>query len=194
MENVYAPPLAAVADLPSAGTGEFYVVGQTKLMLLFVGTLSLYSVYYWYQQWARYGRFNKQSLWPVPRAIFQVFFTHAFTSEVEHRLHRRGQQLDWSPKGLATAYVLLLIATNLADRVSGLAPELWWVSVVGIGLLPILAWTLARIQRAVNVAAGDPTGESNRRLTWANVIWLVVGGLMWLLVIAGVFLTLNGDI
>ncbi|NWD27477.1 hypothetical protein HX864_29720 [Pseudomonas yamanorum] len=32
-----------------------------------------------------------------------------------------------------------------------------------------------QLQRAVNQVESDPEGEANKRLTWANGIWIVIG-------------------
>lgn len=51
-------------------------------------------------------------------------------------------------------------------------------------LLP-LGLILLRIQRAANAACGDPAGESNRRLTLANLAWLAFGCLLWAMILLG---------
>ena len=48
-------------------------------------------------------------------------------------------------------------------------------------------------QKAANSAAGDPQGESNNTLTAANIVWMVVGVLLWLLVLLGLYVAMVGE-
>ena len=43
------------------------------------------------------------------------------------------------------------------------------------------------IQKAANVACDDSEGLSNSQLTAANIAWLVVGGLLWALILYGLY-------
>ena len=57
-------------------------------------------------------------------------------------------------------------------------------------MLLVIGYVLYRAQMAVNLAMDDPKGLSNRRFTWANVIWILIGGLIWLMALVGAVLML----
>ncbi|MGH8079298.1 MAG: hypothetical protein ACREP7_01905 [Lysobacter sp.] len=185
--NLYAAPAAEVvqAQGPAGRTDEFYVVSMGKFALLFFGTVSLYQLYWFYAHWSRYRRTHQLSLWPVPRAIFSLFFAHSLANRIEESLRGSRSRFDWTPALPATVYVIAQLISNLADRIP------WPSSVETIAttltLLMVLpsGWALARMQRAANAACADPQGESNRRLTPVNYLWIVLGAALWLVMLLG---------
>jgi hypothetical protein len=44
-----------------------------------------------------------------------------------------------------------------------------------------------------NYAAGDDDGKRNNTLSPINFLWMVLGGILWVLVLLGGFITLFGD-
>ena len=188
--NLYAPPVAAVADVPDAveAAKPFYVVGLVKFLLLFFLSFGVFQVVMYYLHWSRFKRATRTPMWPIARAIFAVFFIHSLAEEIDHKLHRAGIRHAWSPKLAATVIVILLIANRLADRfldqvVSGTA-------LLGFGWasLAVMGWFLWQIQRAANLACGEPDGDSNRRLSLVNWLWLVPLAIFWLMVLVGLSL------
>ncbi|MCF7223816.1 DUF4234 domain-containing protein [Marilutibacter chinensis] len=183
--NLYAPPQADLAEPVADARGdEFYVVAKSKFLLLFFVTFGLYQLYWFYRHWALYRRFRNVSLWPVPRAIFAIFFTHALAGEIDDRLNRSRQTYAWSPGTLATAFVVMEIVGRICDRLSSYGIDNPYADWASFGLMFPIGYVLWRIQDAANHACGQPDGDSNRRITWANGIWLVLGALFWLLVLA----------
>lgn len=183
-ENVYAPPQAAVADHASE-QAPFYVVAPWKFWLLFAATLGFYQYYWMYRHWALQRARTGEAMWPIARGIFAVFFAHGLFGRIQHHADRVGVALRWSPAALATAYVVLLIAARVFDR---LAKRGIWEpnsSTLAVTLLLPLGWTLARAQQAANAACGDPRGTSNARLTGANLVWLALGAVLWSLTVLG---------
>lgn len=185
--NVYAPPVAVVADPPSYAP-EFYVVGRTKFLVLFTATLGMYLLYWFYKHWARYRAFRQVDLWPVPRAIFSIFFTHSLASEIDQSLVRSGTRFQWSPGVLAGGYVISQIVSTVCDRLA--AREIGSPTTDIIGLLALLpmGYCLWRIQDAANRACGQPHGESNQRFTWANWLWIAFGVVLWGLILVGLLM------
>ncbi|WP_394539007.1 hypothetical protein PRJ39_00340 [Lysobacter enzymogenes] len=188
-DNVYAPPASdVVAPAPSGLGDEFYVVAPLKFCLLFFLTLGLYQLYWFYMQWARYRRRHPgETLWPVARAIFAVFFAHALAGRIDEALRARGARHDWAPGAVATIYVIAQIASSVLDRLSSREIGSPFTDVASLVLLAPVGLSLLRLQRAANLACGDPDGDSNRRLSALNYVWLVLGALLWLSLLAGLF-------
>ncbi len=182
--NPYAPPAARLGMATAAGHAEFYIVSRRKFVLLFVATVGLYQLYWFYRHWKQYGQAHQKLLWPVPRAIFAIFFTHSLVRNIRLSLRLGSRPHRWAPRTLATIFVILQIASNILDRLSSYGigtPASFWASL--LVLVPLGA-TLLSIQGAANVACGDPAGSRNSRLTAANWAWLGLGGLFWALLLA----------
>ncbi|SFL10779.1 hypothetical protein [Lysobacter sp. cf310] len=185
-DNLYAPPASEVFDTgPAVAARSFYVVSPLKFGLLFFGTLGLYQLYWFYMQWARYRRQTGETVWPVMRAIFSIFFTHALAGHFDAALRDRGLRRDWSPATAATIYVISKLASGVLDRLAGREIGSPYTDMLSLVLLVPLGVSLLSLQRAANHASGDPQGESNRHFTWANYLWLLAGALLWLMVLIG---------
>ncbi len=193
-DDVYAAPRAALVAAPTERPRlpPFYVVSVTKLVLLSFATLGLYSLYWFWRHWKLHKLDRKLDIWPVPRALFSIFFAHGLNREIDQRLQRSGSPHAWSPGAWATLFVVSAISgriiSRLPDSVLPFGPGF------GLIVLSLAGGTLAMVhaQRAANPASGDPAGAANARLTLANWLWLVPGGLFWLMSLASLVL-LTGD-
>lgn len=175
-DSPYAPPQAVVAD-PAVlrVVSPHYVVGARKFFLLYLLTWGLYGIYWFYLHWARIRTAKRQEMWPAARAIFPVFFTHSLARELDESLRKAERDYTWSPTAVATTLVVLQFVSSFLDRWSWSQSESAAVTIISIALLlPIagLSWSL---QHVANLACDEPTGDSNRRLTWANGLWLAAG-------------------
>ena len=185
MSNIYDPPASNLDYEPALGSGlrKFYVVGTLKFWLLFIFTFGAYQLYWLYRNWSRYKASTQENIWPVPRAIFGIFFTHALFREVDATLVGEDREYSWNPGLLATGYVISLIAIRIVDRLPDSMDNVA-VPLELFVLYPLVGFLLYRAQRAINVACGDPSGASNARLTWANYAWMSIGFVVIALAVA----------
>ncbi|KQW93989.1 hypothetical protein ASC94_15715 [Massilia sp. Root418] len=188
-DNVYAPPKAELGpDSRSMAGVPFYVVSPRKFLILFIATLSIYQVYWLYKNWALYRQASGESLWPVPRAIFSVFFLHSLFRHV--KAHKQEDAPgEWNNNASAWAMVGLIVVSNTLSRLSSRAvgsPYTDWLSL--LTLIP-LALCFLPVQNQINARCGDPAGSSNDKLTGANLAWCVVGAIIWILALIGLFAT-----
>lgn len=189
-ENPYEAPQAEIVYQSNpADTAEFYVVSKKKMILLFVATLGIYQVFWFYQNWRLHKLASGGNIWPLPRAIFSIFFVHSLFRAVNARLESGSVgSTPWNHSQQATIIVLLLIASHILDR---MASKLIG-SPITDGLSLLLLWPLATCfasaQVRINEACGDPLGESNSKLTVANYVWIVLGVVFWALIGIGLFL------
>lgn len=190
-DNLYAPPTAQIVDPQVEAANRptpFYVVSTTKVLVLSLATFGLYPLYWFWRHWKLHKIDRKLDIWPVPRAVFSIFFAHSLNKEIDHRITRNGERHRWSPGMWATLYVVAVIGSRIANR----APET--VVSAEMALLATMATVFAitaslfHVQRAANIASGDPQALSNNRFTVANWIWIVLGGLFWLLLGIGLML------
>lgn len=186
-DSIYRTPRAELTVESSAS--EFYVVSKLKFAVLYLATLGLYEVYWFYRHWHQYRRYHGEALWPVPRAIFSIIFAYPLFRRFERRNAAASDPVRWSPGGFAGLYILLYLVSNFAE-----------LGVPGddtIGLLVafvamILALVLLQgIQDIVNRAVGDPDASANRRFSAANIAWIAVGLLFWSMTLIGLAIGLG---
>ena len=185
-ESIYAPPEADVSA-PITDQPRYYVVSPTKFMLLSVLTLTLYFVYWFYRNWKLIKDADKEDTWPPARGFFYIFFTHSLFSDVQSYLEGHQRNYDWSPMVLATVFVVLTVALNVADRVLPIeSMPVFAMSLPFVGTF-IVSLLLLQAQKAINVAADDVGGTGNAKLTAVNWVWMLLGGAIWLLALIGIF-------
>ena len=187
-ENPYAAPQS---DLTHPGThannAAFYVVSIKKFLTLYIATLGAYQLYWFYRNWSLYRDKYKEKIWPVPRAVFSIFFVHALFRYVRATIDREGKRIDWDPRSNATMLVVLIILSNMLNRASMRLDSEWFVDLASTIILAPSAYVFFKAQVAVNLSCGDPEGSHNGEFTTANFLWIGLGGLLWIAVIAGLF-------
>jgi hypothetical protein len=189
-------PPAGGADIARADAAEpmFYVVSTRKLAILYVATFGLYALYWFYKNWDRYkdawpyASEVGSTIWPVPRAVFSVFFVHSLFRKVKTHGEDKPAVARWSNMLDATQMVLLLLVASFLDRAARNSlgsPYTDWLS---LAILAPLLFQFVKAQRMINLSCGDPAGTGNSGFSKANYAWIIVGGLWWVLVLIGTFL------
>lgn len=188
--NPYAAPATALPEEdPGVAQQLLYVVAPRKFLLLMILTLGAYSLYWFYRNWSLLNR-RDRAYWPIPRAIFSIFFTHSLFAEADSQLRRREAVYEWSHAALATLFVVATIASRVFDRLTADHEDSPVVMVISMLFLLPMVWPLYRAQLAINVSQGDTAGVTNAELTAANIVWMVLGGAVWALVLLGLLVTL----
>lgn len=184
-ENPYQPPESDLNIIPEHTRQNFYVVSIKKFTVLYFITLGLYEIYWFYKNWKEYKNYSGQAIWPVPRAIFSIFFTHRLFSNIQLSMTSNKKIFDWYPGALATVYVVLSIISSILDRLSRQDIGSPISDILSILIIPFVFLPLFKAQKAINYSQGDPEGLANNSFTTANFIWIVIGSLYWLLVLYG---------
>lgn len=179
--NVYAPPKSDV-------THSFYVVGKRKFFILMVATIGIYQVFWFYKNWYAYKGTTGESVLPVMRAIFSVFFVHALFRHVDAQIKRSGHVHKWNAGIAATTTVISLIAESVLSRLSDKGIGSPFTDIASFLALSAVIFNLSRAQDAINISCGDPTGQSNAEITGPNIAWIVIGAILWVFVLIGLFL------
>lgn len=186
MNDPYATPESDV-QVGDDREPPLYIVSRRKLLTLGILTVSLYFVYWHYRNWQLTKIRNDESLWPIPRAIFSIFFTHSLFTEINELIKTRRIEYQWNPMAMATIIVVVTIAANVFDRLAGRSLGSPTTDFISIGLTLLLAFLYVSPQKAINIACGDPDGSSNARFTVANWAWILLGLVFWALVLLGVY-------
>jgi hypothetical protein len=193
-DNPYAAPAAVLDDgqLQEAADPLFYVVAQRKAVALVVATMGAYLIYWFYRNWALYKQRTGERLIAVLRGVFSIFFAHSLMKKFDEQMRASGVDYRWSPSGLATLYVLTAITSNVLDRMSWQSVGSPYSDFLSIFIVAFFVALIIPMQRAANMAAGDPEGLSNSAFPLANRVWLVLGALWWSLVGYGLYLLAVG--
>lgn len=164
---------------PQGSLPAFYVVSPAKFIILFVCTMGIYQVYWFYAHFRRIKLTHRDDTWPAVRAVFAVFFTHGLFR------HINAQGGNFNADSHATTYVVLTIAARVVDRIAQASETLGGLDLLGIVLGMSTLFPLYTAQKAANHACGDPAGDQNSRLSLGNWAWCGLGALVWLLIVAG---------
>jgi hypothetical protein len=189
-EEVYQPPKAPLmVEAPQdVNAAAFYIVGKKKFLIMLIGTLGLYGLYWFYKHWAIQKTVTHEKIQPAARSIFNIFFTHSLAKRIAMTIQAKSIPYVWSAGKNATAYVLGSIVGNIADRISANGGrDAYWFDLLSLITMIISFTALYNIQKAANVACDDSEGLSNSQLTAANIAWLVLGGLLWALILFGLY-------
>lgn len=175
-----------IPDNQALYQNDFYVVSPRKLWVMTLGTMGVYSVYWLYAQWVAHQKRTGEDIWPIPRAIFNVFFVHGLFRRVNDWAEERGGALE-NHRNLAWAWVLLTVVMRFferfySDQVTPLVDLL--VNFLTAGLISAI---LFAVQKTINRVSGDTDGASNAQFSFANWFWLFVGALIWFGAVSLVF-------
>mgnify|MGYP005989546817 CR=1 FL=1 len=175
-------------------TMNFYTVSANKFVILFMATFGLYSIYWFYKHWAEYKESSGENIWPIPRAIFSIFFTHSLFGLFEMKYEQKNGEPPKSTTSIATLFVVVALGSNIISSLveHGHAPQ--FLIIASLLLLPVACWCLMQGQSLANYASDDVKGESNSKLTFVNHIWLALGGMFWLLYLLGLYAVMFGEV
>jgi hypothetical protein len=163
---------SAASPAPSR---QFFDVSVLKLVLMSTVTLTFYQVYWFYRNW-RLAKERGEDVWPLPRAIFAVFFAYSLFQDVRHTGRSVSLSAAANASGLAWLYFFFQITWRLPD-------PFWLIGLASVLPLALVQRDIARVHRALGFDPGV-----NDRFSWKNILGIVVGSLVILLIIAGMFL------
>ncbi|NIB44137.1 hypothetical protein HBA55_31350 [Pseudomaricurvus alkylphenolicus] len=190
-ESIYDAPNSELEDSSVIAEGEFYGVSPLKLSVLFISTIGMYSIYWFYRNWYLYRAKNDEDIWPIARGFFNIFFAYSLFTAVDGRLHDKKTGRSWSPGLMATIYVVLSILGSVCDRLSYNAVGSPYTDLVSLVVLPILLAIFLKVQSAINTVLGDPHGIANSKFTLANYVWILIGCLFWFFIVIALLAALG---
>ena len=163
----------------------YFSISISKLRNMYLLTFGLYCIYWFYKHWKLQNTYSLPSVMPIARAIFAVFFTHSLTHRIKLSMENKNIPGSKSLSLLATAFVVLIILSNIFSKLSGSGDYPYYFDYIWIALLYLSVIPLVEIQDKVNALKGDPLGSINSKYNWQNILVMIVGGAIWLLLIIG---------
>lgn len=189
-DTAYAPaqPDQTISTSQTTDDRPFYVVSKGKFLTLWILLFGMYQIYWAFKNWKQFQRATGQNLWPAPRALFSLFFTHSLYREADARLKRDGRGFQWNPRGLATLFVIFTLISMLVDVLSRSNIGFPIVDILSLGTLPVTGWIAWLGQRGLNAAAGDLEGRSNAQFTLGEYVLMAIGALFLVMACFGMTL------
>lgn len=158
---------------------DLYVVSSIKFLVLFVITIGGYAMYWSYRQWVFYRDARGAEVTPFMRGIFWPFFIMPLFERINVGLKATSEVCRWypTPRGLLLIGVTVLsfITPFFLDPLS----DHRLAFAITVTTLAVTTYCFSGAQRAINRLAGDPEGSSNREFTAANILWIMLGGVYW---------------
>ena len=191
--SVYKAP---EAELETAeNKTEFFIVSTKKLWIMSLVTMGVYGVYWNYKHWRNYKYYDDvvAPIWPVPRAIFSVFFVSSLFGLIAESYKNQSDK-DWNSSKSAGIYILMVVF-NIVFAVLGSGETrqdliFQWLQII---LIPLgLTYAMASAQAKANIACLEPNGDSNSKIGIANILWIVFFILYWLLILLGSYMIFYG--
>jgi hypothetical protein len=175
-------------------TPTFYVVSKRKMAILFVATMGMYMVYWFYKNWDRYKDKTPyaskvgSTIWPVPRAVFSIFFVHSLFRKVKEHGASKAVVAKWRYTLGASLLVITMIAAEILDRAANKSLGSPYTDFLSLVMLVPLVLQFLKAQEMINISCDDPSGATNSKFSKANYAWIIGGALFWLLVVASFFI------
>lgn len=177
-----APPTSevalddALASIHADVSPPFVAVSITKLVVMSLCTFGLYEVWWFYRNW-RLARERGVDVWPVPRALFAVFFVYALFRAIRDYPDAFAPREDRFPAGpLAFGWIVVSLLYRLPD-------PYWLVSFCAVVFLVPVQMTANRINLAF-----APRHDRNARFTVLNWLVIVIGAVVLALTVIGAFM------
>ncbi len=187
MENAYQPPKADLTlpeDRPASAVSPLFVTSIRKMALLYLLTLGLYSVYWFYKHWDIQKRLHGAPVMPAPRSLFHIFFTHSLFARIAES-YEAATGKPWHSRNMASLYVLASVASQILDKVSGKAEGISLLDVASLAILPLTLLPLCIAQKHANIAAHDAQGQGNQRLSLLNWLFILPFAALWTVILFG---------
>ena len=177
-----APPLLA-PPVPAPATPPLFLhISITRLVLMSILSFSLYEAYWIYKNWRFVKERDHLNIRPFWRGFFAIFYCHSLLRRIHADPEANALQTPlFSPGGLATGWVVLIILANAVSR----APSI--VASIVAAFIPSFL-CLVPVQKYIN-AVTDRRNPGQRFHEWSagHVLCLVFGIIIWVLFLSELF-------
>ncbi|CAN0532829.1 unnamed protein product, partial [Scytosiphon promiscuus] len=140
------------------------------------------AAWWQYKLWKFFKEKDNLDVIPVARALFSIFFIYSLFEKIKDFSNANGNDADYSSGGLVTGFIILNVLSRLPD-------PFWLVSLGSFLFLipPFNAFSYI-IKNSDTYHGIERSGLSTRQ-----IILLIVGGLVLLLAILGLFAPEDGS-
>lgn len=178
-QAVSAPALQSVPRVSAVLTSfPLFPVATHKFIIVSIFSFTLYTFYWFYQNWKRIKSASHETLSPFWRTAFAPLWGFSLCSRIRTLAAEQGIATDWSPAVLGIVFFVLNILWVL--------PDPWgWISLaVFVPLIPVQQ-TAHRINEIYATSVKEARNET---YSLGNVATIVIGGLILALLITTAFM------
>ena len=153
----------------------FLHISSTRLIFLSIASFGLYEAYWIYKNWQYIKKRDGLSIRPFWRGVFAVFFCHSLLQRIyEDQEARAIQQPTFSASGLATGWIILVVAARIISEAPSIEASLV------AGLMPSYLF-LVPVQNYINSVV-KKTSSANEFYQWSfgHIFCLTLGIILWL--------------
>lgn len=172
-------PTRAAPPVPSdpAESCPFFPVSTSKFVVMNVTTLTFYSLYWIYKNWRRIKVREQSDIRPFWRTFFAPLWGFSLLANIRSYAEKQGVAVAWSANVLGALFLVLNI---LGWRL----PDPWWLIsfMTFLALIPAVQ-TIEEVNRRAPECA-----DLNHRFSATNVVTMLVGTLVLVLMLFGLFM------
>jgi len=161
---------------------QLYIISISKLIIMASLSMGLYLYYWYYRHWLLIRGQHGLRLTPLLCTIFGAVTIYFLMKKIVARCSQANQPVEGSATGVTLMFyapILMIVGWEfyISEKVFGSLP-LSFFTIIPI-MLTLLYTTffsvaMVQIQQSVNVCEGDACGFENSKITWANILWLIV--------------------
>ena len=153
---------------------HFFTVSTFKLIVMAVSTLGLYYLYWFYKNWVFIKRKSGRDILPFWRTFFGIFWVYSFFKYIKLFSLKARLKINIYPGFWAILYIILSL---IEFKSESLVPSfLLWIIIVRCNVI------ILNINRKL-----FPNFQNNTKFSLSNYIVIGIGGIIWLLIIYGLF-------
>ena len=161
-------------DLPESP--NFYTVPPAKFIILSICTLGFYEVYWFYKNWAKFEQSTGKNIKTFWRAVFAPLFAISYFKHVKGLADAEGVPVFYSPVSFGVLYLGMSYLYKLPD-------PYWLIAYFSFVPLLFIQSTMVNHNLKCNYARYGSTAFGAK-----HIAVTIFGGLLFLLVIAGMVL------
>ena len=155
MTNPYAPPKHSDDEdqqpiAVGSRVARFFRVSPAALVVLYIVTLGLYGLYWFYKHWAIQKQARGLNISAIARGVVPIFFVHRLFKIIDQTARATGVSLEWRASSQATMYVMLVVVARVVSQLGSTNTSL----IASLALFAFSVRPLWLAQRAANLANG----------------------------------------
>ena len=148
---------------PTQSNTLFLYIPVARLIVLSIVSGGIYEAYWIYKNWRYIKERKHMIIRPFWRGVFGVFFCHSLLKQIHSDKEATALlEPSFSAGGLATGWVILMIAANLIGRVPGIAAAIiavWFkdllAAVVSLAVMSLVLSLYFYLLEAPDVAIAE---------------------------------------
>ncbi|MNE41064.1 hypothetical protein D3C81_1409750 [compost metagenome] len=161
---------------------QLYVISISKLIIMGSLSMGLYLYYWYYRHWLLIRGQHGFRLIPLLCTIFGALTIYSLMKKIVARCTQTNQPVEGSALGVTLMFcapILMIVGWEffISEMVFDSLP-LSVLTIIPIMLMLIyttfFSVAMVQVQQSANACEGDACGFENSKITWANVLWLII--------------------